>query len=99
MAALRILNLRQLRQHPLRTVLAVVAVLAGTSLGLSVLIVSQSLSASVVRYSRAVAGPAPLRVIGADTSGGLEQSVVGRVEATPGVAFAVPMVQAVSVVQ
>ena len=99
MAALRILNLRQLRQHPLRAVLAVVAVLAGTSLGLSVLIVTQSLSASVVRYSRAVAGPAPLRVIGADTSGGLEESVVGRVAATPGVSFAVPMVQAVSAVQ
>ena len=99
LTAVRVLNLRWLRRHPLRTVLAVVAVVAGISLALSVVVVSQSVSASVVGFSRAVAGPAPLRVIGADTAGGIPQSQVERVAAVPGVAWAVPMVQTVTLVQ
>jgi putative ABC transport system permease protein len=99
LSAVRLLNLRWLRRHPLRTVLAVVAVVAGTSLALSVVVVSQSVSASVVDFSRAVAGPAPLRVIGADNAGGIPQGEGARVAAVPGVAFAVPMVQTVTLVQ
>ncbi len=97
MRTLRLLNLRRLARIRIRTVVAVVAVAAGSSLALSVVVVTSSLSASLDRFGRELAGPAPLRVVGATTSGGLDAGVLGSVTATPGVALAVPVVQAVTV--
>ncbi len=98
MRALRLLSLRHLRRHPLRLLVAVVAVAAGTSLAASVAIVRASVPASVAEVSRALAGPAPLRVVGATSRGGLEQSVEKAVARTPGVKLALGMVQATTLV-
>jgi putative ABC transport system permease protein len=99
MRAVRLLNLRRLRRQPLRALIAVVAVAAGVSLAVSVVIVQQSIHAAIGDFARAVAGPTPLRVIGPAVRGGLDESVVPRIEATPGVGAAVPMVQAVAMAQ
>ncbi|MEY2475431.1 MAG: putative transport system permease protein [Actinomycetota bacterium] len=99
MRAIRLLNLRRLVRQPLRAVIAVVAVTAGVSLAVSVLVVMSSINSAVVTFSRAVAGPTPLRVVGAAVRGGLEESVVAKVEATPGVTGAVPMVQTVAMAE
>ena len=93
--AARLLNLRRLRRQPLRALITVAAVAAGVSLAVSIVIVSTSLTAAFEGLGRELAGPAPLRVVGATVRGGLDQSVLPKVEGTPGVAAAVPVVQAV----
>lgn len=97
--AVRLLNLRRLARIRLRTVIAVVSVAAGSSLALSVLIVTQSVSYSLSHFNQQVAGPSSLRVVGATASGGLNAQASAAVAATPGVGQVIPLVQAVSVVQ
>lgn len=96
--AVRLLYLRGLTGARLRTALAVLAVVAGSSLALSVLIVRTSVAASLSEFGAQVSGAAPLRVVGADSTGGLEDRYVARVAATSGVALAVPVVEAATVV-
>lgn len=97
--ALRLLYLRSLARLRVRTVVAVVAVAAGSSLALSVVVVRSSVNASLADFGSQLAGPASLRVVGAESAGGLEQSVESAVARTPGVAVAVPVVQAATVVR
>jgi putative ABC transport system permease protein len=99
MRAVRLLNLRRVRRQPLRAVITVVAVGAGVSLAISIVVVSNSLTAGFENLSRSLAGPTPLRVVGATVRGGIDESVVGAVRTTPGVAAAVPTVQAVTMAQ
>ena len=99
MRSFRLLNLRRLRRQPLRAAIAVVAVAAGVSLALSVVILNSSITYSFEQFGRRVAGPTPLRVIGATNRAGLDPAVVPRIEATPGVAAAIPVVQAVTLAQ
>lgn len=96
--ALRLLYLRSLARLQLRTIMAVVAVAAGSSLALSVVVVRSSVSWSLASVGTRLAGPAPLRVVGATSAGGLEQGVEDVVARTPGVAAAVPVVQVSTVV-
>ena len=70
-SALRLLGLRHLRRHKLRSLLAVAALGAGTSLAMSVLIVTQSVSTSMRTFGNAVAGGAQLKVIGSTPEGGI----------------------------
>ena len=99
MRAIRLLNIRRLVRQPLRAVIATVAVAAGVSLAVSVLVVVNSVNAAMVSFSRAVAGPTPLRIVGAAVRGGLDESVIAKVEATPGVSDAIPMVQTVAMAE
>ena len=79
--------------------MAVVSVAAGSSLALSVVVVRSSVSWSLAQFGRELAGPAPLRVVGADSSGGLDQRYAQAVARTPGVALSVPVVQVSTVVR
>ena len=97
--AVRLLNLRRIRRQPLRAVLAVVAVTAGVSLAVSVVVLTTSISRSITDFGRRLGGPAPLRVVGAASRAGLDEAVLGKVETTPGVGAAVPVVQAVTFAQ
>lgn len=99
MRALRQLHLRHIRQQPLRSALAVIAVAAGVSLAVATLIDQASFSHSIDSFGRQVAGPAPLRVVGSSSHGGVDQSTVDRIAAVPGVASAVPVVQAVAIAE
>jgi putative ABC transport system permease protein len=93
----RLLSLRPVQRRPLRTLLAVLAVAAGTSLAVSVFVVRTSTEQSVEDFGRSLAGPTELRVVGAIRRGGLEAGVVDLVAATDGVGTAVPVVQAVAI--
>jgi putative ABC transport system permease protein len=93
---LRLLNLRRLRRQPLRAALGTVAVAAGVSLAVSVVVTTASVSRSFADFGHLVAGPAPLRIVGATSRGGLDERMLATVQRTPGVAAAVPMVQAVT---
>src|SRR5580698_3915577 len=97
--SLYLLNLRQLFSLRLRTIIAVVAVAAGSSLGLSVVIVSSSVSASLNRFEHQVAGVAPIRISGAVSPGGIDFPALAAVAHTPGVMSLLPVVQAISVVR
>ncbi len=90
------LNLRQVRRRPLRAALAVISIAAGASLGVSVLVMTSSVSAGFHAFGRQLAGPAPLRVVGATSSGGIDEKVLPAVAHTEGVQTAVPLVQVVA---
>jgi putative ABC transport system permease protein len=94
--AARLLNVRRMRRQPLRVVLAVVAVAAGVALAMVPFVVAGSMSKSFATIGRSLAGPAPLRIVGATSRGGLDERVLDTVDRTPGVAAAVPVVQAVT---
>src|SRR5438270_7958050 len=94
MRAVRLLNRRRLRRQPLRAVLAVAAIGAVASLAVCVLIVSASMRHSYAHFGSSIGGPNALRVIGAGPRGGLDEHVADQVAATPGVAAAVPVIQA-----
>jgi putative ABC transport system permease protein len=99
MRLLRLLMLRSARRRPLRTLLTLTAVAAGTSMALSVFVVRQSVHHSLVHFERELAGPAGLRVVGATRRGAIGPELVERVAGTRGVAAAVPVVQAVTAVE
>src|SRR5690349_14099654 len=99
MRSIRLLNLRRLREQPVRALLAVVAIAAGTSLFVAVLIDRSSLDASFARFVTQRAGTAKLEVHGPGGPAGLDQSVLPKVAAVPGVKSAVPIVQVVTVVE
>lgn len=96
MRALTLLNLRRARRQPLRLVIAVVAIAGGVGLAGSVLVVDSSLRRSFEDFARSFSGPAPLRVVGPASRGGLDESVIPIVERAQGVRAAVPVVQAVT---
>jgi putative ABC transport system permease protein len=93
---LRLLNLRYLRRQPLRALIAILSVAAGTSLVTSVIVVQTSVERSLEEWAESLAGPAPLRVIVPAARGGLDASALERVEAVRGVDAAIPLVQTVT---
>ena len=95
--SIRLLNLRRMRRQPMRVVITVIAVAAGVSLAVSVAVVTTSIDRSLETFGSAISGPADLRVIGATSRAGLREDVLAKVEATEGVASAVPMVQAATI--
>lgn len=99
MRAIRLLSLRRLRTQPLRAAMAALAVAAGVSLAVAVTVVMGSIDTSLRTFSRELAGPTPLRVVGATSRGGLDASVVPAIERTDGVAAAIPLVQAVTIAE
>lgn len=99
MRLVRLLALRHLRLRPLRAVLAALAVAAGSAMAVSVFVVRSSADTSIAEFARALSGPTELRVVGPVRRGGIDPSVVDAIEATEGVATAVPMVQGVSLLE
>ena len=94
--ALRLLNARRLREQPVRTLLAIVAVGAGTALSVGVVIARDSVDRSSAGFSRALGGAATLRVESRVDHGALDASVLPVIRAVPGVQAAVPLVVAVT---
>jgi putative ABC transport system permease protein len=95
---IRLLALRRLRLQPLRSLLAAVVVGAGASLAVTIVVIMGSLTQTVEDAGRALAGPAPLRVVGAVPKGGITPEVMRAVADHPGVAAAVPLIQGVVLV-
>jgi putative ABC transport system permease protein len=97
--ALRLLNLRRVRRQPLRALIALASVAAGVALVAAIPVVSGSAKRSITKFGQSLAGPAPLRVIGPVARGGLDQSVLPKVEQVDGVELAVPLVQAITLAE
>ena len=96
MRAIRLLALRRARVQPLRTIVAVVTIAAGVSLGVAILVITSSIDRSVRDGVAAYAGPTELRVVGPTVHGGIVPATLDTVAKTTGVAAAVPMVQALT---
>lgn len=95
----RWLNLRRIRRQPLRAALAIVAVAAGVSLSMAVVIDAASVHRSLGRFGSRLAGPAQLRIVGASSRGGLDPAVAGTATKVDGVMAAVPLVEAVTIAE
>ncbi|MEY2462538.1 MAG: hypothetical protein QOH64_676, partial [Acidimicrobiaceae bacterium] len=87
-----LLHLRQLRRQPLRALLAVIAIGAGVTLSVAVVIARSSLDYSFAAYSEGLAGAAPLRVSSSYDHGSIDTSTLAAVEHADGVQAVVPLV-------
>ncbi len=94
--SVRLLHLRRLRRQPLRTALAVIAIGAGVTLTVGVVIAKASLDRSFASFNRTLAGPAAFRIVGPGDHGGLDGTTLARVERVSGVRLAVPVVLGVT---
>ncbi|HYD10251.1 MAG TPA: FtsX-like permease family protein, partial [Acidimicrobiales bacterium] len=97
--SLGFLNLRRLVRQPVRALLGVVAIAAGTALAVGVLIDSASVDRSIAAFAEQRAGAGTLEVIGPGGPAGLEASTLPRIEAVDGVASAVPIISTVTIVE
>ncbi len=96
MNTFRLMHLRQLKRQPLRAVLAVLAIGAGVTLTVAVLVARSSLDRSFTSYNSAIAGPATLRVVSRYDHGGIDASTLTAIEKVDGVQAAVPLVLTVT---
>ena len=99
MRSIRLLNLQRLREQPVRALLAVIAIAAGTTLLVAVLIDQSSVNASMSKFVTQRAGPAKLEVHGPGGPAGLDERVLPKVAAVKGVKAAVPLVQVITVAE
>jgi putative ABC transport system permease protein len=90
------MHLRQLKRQPLRAALAVLAIGAGVTLTVAVLVARSSLDRSFTAYNSAIAGPAALRVVSRFDHGGIDMSTLTAIEKVDGVQVAVPLVVTVT---
>lgn len=96
---LRLVHLRELRTRPLRTAIAVVAVAAGVAMLLAIAIVVRSTTVSFEHQAEALAGPAPLRVVGVTPGAGLEPVDVDTIRSVDGVFAAAPTVRGLAAIE
>ncbi|MFC4126419.1 FtsX-like permease family protein [Nocardia rhizosphaerae] len=90
---LRLFNIGELIRHPGRTVMSTAVMAVSAALLVAVLSISGSVTGSVDRLTKGLAGVAELEITGI-TDAGFEQSLLTEIVATPGVATAVPMLRA-----
>src|SRR6516165_7384599 len=91
---LRIINLRAIRRHTARAVLAAISLGGGVAIVVAVMIESSSVRTAIDDVGYRIAGPAPLRIAGAATEGGIAPSVIATASQVPGVAVLAPVVRA-----
>lgn len=96
LSVLRIINLRALRRHTLRALLAAISLGGGVAVVVAVLIEVTSVNTAVDNVGYKIAGPAPLRIVGGATRGGIGPQAMEEARAVPGVSAVVPVVRAVT---
>lgn len=81
---LRIINFRAVRKHAFRAALAAFSLGGGVAVVVAVMIEVTSVSKAVEDVGYQIAGPAPLRVVGAATRGGISPAVIEDTRSVPG---------------
>lgn len=99
LSVLRIINLRAIRRHTLRAVLAALSLGGGVAVAVAVMIETTSVRTAIDDVGYRIAGPAPLRIVGAATLGGIEPAVIDTAGRVPGVSATVPVIRAVTLVR
>ena len=96
---LRIINFRAVRKHAFRAALAAFSLGGGVAVVVAVMIEVTSVSKAVEDVGYQIAGPAPLRVVGAATRGGISPAVVDDTRSVSGVAAVVPVIRGVTMIR
>jgi putative ABC transport system permease protein len=96
---LRIVYFRAIRRHAFRAALAAFSLGGGVAVVVAVLIETTSVSKAIDDVGYQIAGPAPLRVVGAASRGGIQPVIVNGARAVPGVAAVVPVVRGVTMIR
>src|SRR6267154_757349 len=99
LSVLRIVNLRAIRRHTLRAVLAALSLGGGVAIVVAVMIETTSVRTAIDDVGYRIAGPAPLRIVGEATRGGVEPAVINTASRVPGVSATVPVIRAVTLVR
>ena len=99
LSVLLVINLRAVRRHPVRALLAALSLGGGVAVVVAVMIETTSVSTAIDDVGYRIAGPAPLRFVGAATRGGIEPSAIASAQRVPGVAATVPVIRAVTVIR
>jgi putative ABC transport system permease protein len=99
LSVLRIINLRAIRRHILRAVLAALSLGGGVAVVVAVMIETTSVRKAIDDVGYRIAGPTPLRIVGAATRGGIEPTVIDTASNVPGVSATVPVIRAVTLVR
>ena len=99
LSVLRIINLRAIRRHKMRALLAALSLGGGVAVAVAVMIEITSVRTAIDDVGYRIAGPAPLRIVGAATRGGIEPAVINTASRVPGVSATVPVIRAVTLVR
>lgn len=98
LSVLRIINFRAIRRHAWRAALAAFSLGGGVAVVVAVLIETTSVQTAVDDVGYQIAGPAPLRVVGAASRGGITPAAIAKTRTVPGVGTVVPVVRAVTMI-
>ena len=71
LSVFRIINLRAIRRHTLRALLAAISLGGGVAVVVAAMIETTSVSTAIDDVGYRIAGPAPLRIVGAANHGGI----------------------------
>lgn len=99
LSVLRIINLRAIRRHALRALLAAISLGGGVAVVVAVMIEVTSVTKAIEDVGYRIAGPAPMRILGAANRGGVAPEAIRTALATPGVSAVVPVVRAITMVR
>lgn len=98
-SVLRLINLRAVRRHPLRALLAALSLGGGVAIVVAVMIETSSVGTAINDVGYRIAGPTPLRIVGAATQGGISPAVINAAGRVRGVAVLAPVVRAATQVR
>ncbi len=96
---LRTINLRAIRRNKLRALLAAISLGGGVAVAVAAMIETTSVRSATDDVGHQIAGPAPLRIVGAATRGGIDPGVINTVSHVPGVLGTVPVIRAVTLLR
>jgi putative ABC transport system permease protein len=99
LSVLRIINLRAIRRHILRALLAAVSLGGGVAVVVAVMIEATSVSTAIDDVGYKIAGPTPLRIVGAASRGGVGPEAIQAARAVPGISAVVPVIRAVTMLR
>jgi putative ABC transport system permease protein len=99
LSVLRIINLRAIRRHTVRAVLAAFSLGGGVAIVVAVMIETTSVRTAIDDVGYRIAGPAPLRIVGEATLGGIGPAVIDTARKVPGVSVLAPVIRAATLVR
>src|SRR5258708_32927587 len=99
LSVLRIVNLRAIRRHSVRAVLAAFSLGGGVAIVVAVMIETTSVRTAIDDVGYRIAGPAPLRIVGAATRGGIEPAGINTARRVPGLSATLPRLPARALVR
>jgi putative ABC transport system permease protein len=93
------INLRAIRRHTLRALLAAISLGGGVAIVVAVMIETSSVRTAIDDVGYRIAGPTPLRIVGESTLGGIGPAVLDTARKVPGVSALVPVIRATTLVR